>query len=131
MHKTAAKRLPRRTDIDPTEIPSLLPHIVLIDVLGSPQRFRFRLIGTHITEASGEDNTGHDLQGLPRGSFLPWLPAICERCVAERKLQEVWGDLHWAGQRHTHLEAFYMPMSSDGEAIDMICGGVYLRPAEG
>jgi hypothetical protein len=131
MRKTDAKRLPRRSDIDPAEIPALLPHIMLIDVLGSRERFRFRLVGTHITRAIGEDNTGRDFQDLPRGTFLPWLPAICERCVTERQLQEVWGDLHWAGQRQTLVEAFYMPMSSDGETVDMNCGGVDLRRVEG
>jgi hypothetical protein len=46
-------------------------------------------------------------------------------------VQEDWGDLHWAGQRQTGAEAFYMPTPSRDEAVDMICGGVDLRRVEG
>src|SRR4051794_5327847 len=37
--------LPSRRDIDPTDIPALLDNIWLLDVVGAPRRFRFRLIG--------------------------------------------------------------------------------------
>ena len=37
--------LPDRRDIDPTEIPRLLPGIILIDIFHNPYRFKFRLIG--------------------------------------------------------------------------------------
>ncbi len=130
MRKTGGRRLPRRSDIDPTEIPTLLPHIALIDVQQSPWQFRFRLIGTHITRALGEDNTGRYFSDLPHGSFMPWLHVMCECCVAERRLQEIQGDIHWAGRRRTQIEAFYLPMSSDGKTVDMICAGADVRRTE-
>lgn len=37
--------MPDRRDIDPTEIPRLLPDIFLIDIFHNPYRFKFRLIG--------------------------------------------------------------------------------------
>src|SRR4051812_36601152 len=37
--------LPGRQHIDPTEIPTLLDNIWLLDVVGEARRFRFRLIG--------------------------------------------------------------------------------------
>src|SRR5712672_2729662 len=40
-----AGMLPDRRDIDPTDIPTLLDNIWLLDVVGTPRRFRFRLIG--------------------------------------------------------------------------------------
>jgi hypothetical protein len=70
MRKTEAKRLPSRSGINPNEIPALLPNIVLIDVVGSAERFRFRLIGTNITLAIGADNTGREFHDLPYGTFL-------------------------------------------------------------
>ena len=47
------RAMPSRHDVDPLKIPGhLLPHLELIDVLPPPeQRFRWRLIGTHVTEA--------------------------------------------------------------------------------
>src|SRR5712675_1523258 len=40
-----AGMLPSRRDIDPADIPALLDNIWLLDVVGEPRRFRFRLIG--------------------------------------------------------------------------------------
>jgi hypothetical protein len=55
--------LPTRGDIDPTKLPgSVLPHILLIDIEeGDASRFRWRLIGTHITNVLGRDSTGRYL----------------------------------------------------------------------
>ena len=39
---------PRRADIDPVDIPALLPHVVLLDVLRDPLDFHYRLIGSRV-----------------------------------------------------------------------------------
>ena len=45
--------LPARVDLDPMEIPQLLQNIVLVDVVGEPPRFRYRLVGTAVIQALG------------------------------------------------------------------------------
>lgn len=57
---TGARSMPSRRDIDPLAMPKhLLPHLELIDVIAAPERrFRWRLIGTHVTAAVGQDCTG-------------------------------------------------------------------------
>lgn len=58
--KLQAGRLPARKDIDPIEIPGLLPWLTLVEVdwsQGSP-RFRIRLVGTGVVERLGRDSTG-------------------------------------------------------------------------
>jgi len=58
--KTSAGRLPARKDIDPIDIPSLLPWLTLIEVdwsQGAP-RFRIRLVGTGVVNRFGRDATG-------------------------------------------------------------------------
>src|SRR5438874_31119 len=42
------RAMPRRGDIDPAEIPRLLPFVMLVDVSADPLDFRFRLVGTEI-----------------------------------------------------------------------------------
>ena len=50
------RRLPPRSALDPAEIKSLLPRVMLVDVVpGEPPRFRFRLSGTGIGNAHGRD----------------------------------------------------------------------------
>jgi hypothetical protein len=50
--------VPRRGDIDPTELPDLLPNLMLLDVERDPLRFRYRLVGTRVVDFSYRDFTG-------------------------------------------------------------------------
>ncbi|MCA3268376.1 MAG: PAS domain-containing protein [Azospirillum sp.] len=52
---------PFRSDIDPCEIPRFLPGIWLLDVETAPFRLRYRLVGTNIVDAIGDDPTGRYL----------------------------------------------------------------------
>ncbi|WP_374384088.1 PAS domain-containing protein [Dongia sp.] len=61
--KAADRRLPDRTDLDPTEIPQLLPYILLSEVV-PPFRVRYRLLGTEVVAVTGMDFTGCYLDEL-------------------------------------------------------------------
>jgi hypothetical protein len=50
--------VPQRRDIDPTELPDLLPNLMLVDVEYNPLRFRYRLVGTRVVDFSYHDFTG-------------------------------------------------------------------------
>src|SRR5262249_61383990 len=53
------RAMPSRKDLDPLHIPpEFLPNLMLIDVLREPRRYRYRLVGTPVVTASGEDRTG-------------------------------------------------------------------------
>ena len=52
-------RLPSRSDINPIDIPRLMPHAVMVDVKREPEYdFRYRLIGTYVAEHLFTDHTG-------------------------------------------------------------------------
>jgi hypothetical protein len=55
---------PKRTEIDPAAIKSILPLILLGDIEPAPFRVRFRLIGTGVAEFSRQDFTGQYLDEL-------------------------------------------------------------------
>lgn len=46
--KRGDRALPLRSDLDPVEIPQLLRHLILIDVLDGPRDYRYRLMGDEI-----------------------------------------------------------------------------------
>lgn len=50
--------LPRRSDIDPTDLPGLLPNLMMVDFEQDPFRVRFRLVGTKVVEITGYEFTG-------------------------------------------------------------------------
>ena len=120
-----ADRLPSRWQIDPAAIPQLLPYITLVDVLGrEPRGFRRRLIGTHITAATGRDNTGRTFDEI-------YAPEVAERMaeaysapVDRRRPVRVLGRGTRLDRTQTRYEAVYMPLASDGERVDMVLAGI-------
>src|SRR3546814_945976 len=56
--------LPRRADIDPVEIPRLMPYVLIADIEHAPFRVRFRLVGTKVVEATGFEFTGKYLDEI-------------------------------------------------------------------
>lgn len=76
--KRGTRHMPSRKDIDPTEIPFLLPHIMLIDVTYNPLDFQCRLAGEHIV-TWGFDLTGYALSVLK--TSIPELKLIWGACT--------------------------------------------------
>ena len=64
--KSAGKPMPRRSDIDPLDIPKLLPHVMVVEALPSG-RYRYRLIGTENADAQGVYATGRYLDEVLPG----------------------------------------------------------------
>lgn len=56
--------LPTRADIDPAEIKSLLPYVLIVDIHRNPFRIYYRLVGTAVVHFSGLDFTGTFLDEL-------------------------------------------------------------------
>jgi hypothetical protein len=52
------RAMPAREDVDPIDIPRLLPHLLLVEVHENPQRFRYRVVGTELTRLADRDPTG-------------------------------------------------------------------------
>jgi len=75
--------LPRRRDIDPTEIPRLLPHLLISELVDGGTRLRYRLAGTAVVAAYGGELTGkHCDEVCPperRASIVAQYRLICER----------------------------------------------------
>ena len=114
--------MPARKDLDPIRLgPSLLPHIMLIDIQHTPGiRFRYRLIGTHITTMLGRDSTGRFWDEL-------YDPTVCEvvstaaRWVLEnRRPVRSWGVAPVGPKDYLKWENVELPLSSDGKCIDKI-----------
>src|SRR5438270_776515 len=64
--KSIGQSLPRRRNIDPVDIPKLLPILMIVEVL-RPGRYRYRLIGTENADAFGMNATGRYLDEVLPG----------------------------------------------------------------
>jgi hypothetical protein len=120
--KAAGRAMPRRADIDPTEIPKLLPDVMLVDVL--PQgRYRYRLIGTGNAQAQGINATGRFLdEVLPGPDYKGHVIALYDKCVGSRGALYseclFLSPQHRAPERHTKV--LFMPLAEDGETVNMV-----------
>jgi hypothetical protein len=116
----AGDALPRRCDLDPVEIPKLLPHVMLVDVLADPLDFAFRLIGSEIDAIISRCCHGRrfsTIQHMAPGNKV-W--ADYETVVRTREpltgaVDYVGADRHVRGVRHC-----LMPLSADGERVTML-----------
>jgi hypothetical protein len=125
----AGRPMPARSDIDPAALGRLLPNIFLIDVIGRPSRFRWRLVGTAIGAAERCEYTGKWLDetiGHPEDPIL----AGCRRTEAERRPTHhaaLHGGLDGISMR---LVRVLLPLSEDGGTVNMLLGATDYQPPE-
>jgi len=63
--------LPGRQHFDPIDVKRMLADLWLVDVVGRPPRYRYRLVGTQMVEYLGLEPTG---RGLMRYSLILAIP---------------------------------------------------------
>jgi hypothetical protein len=129
--KRRDRMAPARADIVPTEIRLLLPRVFIVEIVGSPPRFRFRLAGTLVVDRFGEEITGRfldelDLDERDREIVADYLKTAETRApVCSR----------WSYVKHDgtplRYERLLLPLSSDGRTVDMILGGAAEEPPSG
>ncbi len=131
LSKKGPRRAPPRSAIRPEEIVKLLPSIALLDVVGDPPRFRFRLFGTGLVDAYGQDLTNKFVDEIDVGGKVP--PEILARatkvvrefCInSGRSRYTKKGD-----RRHIEYERILLPLSEDGETVNMILCGYAIETA--
>ncbi len=120
--KALAGRLPARKDIDPIDIPGLLPWLTLIEVDWSqaPPRFRIRLVGTGVVNRFGRDATGL------------WFEDIYEADVYETQM-DYYTQVATDGvpsltepippireREFIKCQRLVVPLSADGERVDQL-----------
>ena len=129
--KLGDRAMPSRRDIDPAEIPQLLPYVMLTDVLSDPLDFRYRLIGTGIRGISWNDYTGKrysEVPGKGQGSVV-W--AHCVEVVRSKTPLVAATPYIGPDQHVSCCETLLLPLSQNGSDVNMILQVVDagLRPA--
>src|SRR5690606_38356614 len=125
------RHLPLRADFDPSEVPALLPYVIVIDVLRDPPDFQYRLLGTAIDRVLGSDYRGRRYSEL--SYTKPGTPIWDEhtRVVAEQT--PLRSSVAYVGHDRAVQKAEHvlMPFSDAGETVDMLLAvvAVKLRPA--
>lgn len=121
--KLRGRRLPDRADIDPTEIPRLLPNLVLVDILPDrPDRFRYRLIGTEIVRVFGREMTGRTTDEIPNAKLRVLANESFIACrTAGMPMWQEWLR-PWTGVQD--YERIMLPLTRGSDEVAMILLGI-------
>lgn len=120
---SAGRSMPSRKDIDPMAIPGLLPttYIVVAEKNGL---FRYQLAGSLIEERYNlgpvKGKTPQEIVGESSDTVLiPYQRVRDEGLLFYRE-----GNMEWVSnnQKYSRYRALLMPLSDDGERVDMIFG---------
>lgn len=114
-----------RANIDPIDVPGLLPHLILCDLLDEPFDVRYRLIGNHVRAYMGRKLVGSSV--LAETAANPSLQPILDSCrtCAERGAP-TYADLEMASAqgRRIHHQGVILPVSTEGRCLDMLLAAV-------
>jgi len=122
------RSMPQRADIDPTTIPKLLPCILMYTVAPGGG-YTIRLVGEEVVSFVGQNATGH-----PAGSALPPRAAeilikVLDEVTMERVPKFRAGKAHWQPDKsYRDFEACFLPLSANGESVDIILCGIAFSP---
>jgi hypothetical protein len=119
--KRGGREMPGRQDIDPAEIPQLLPHVTLIDVIDGGARFRYRLVGTAVVDGFNRNHTGRYVDELEIPQFGRDAFLLQYRSVLRKRRPIYLRNIYvMAGGSQAVTPRVLAPLSRDGKEIDMI-----------
>jgi hypothetical protein len=121
--KRTGRKLPRRIDIDPLELKPYLRHLCLIDVLAGVE-FRYRLIGSEITERYGRNSTGRTVRQIYADMpvIAEWLTAMMVAATSTARPVFAWAPLAAIGKEYVLAESLHLPLGDDAGAVTTIFG---------
>ena len=124
--KRGDRRFPGRSDLDPVEIPALLPSIFLVTVHRDPFDLVFRLAGTVLTGCYGSAMTGERLVDLP-GSATTQLYHQAARAVRSGRPVLLSGPLRTRADVFQRADHLLLPLGELPGRVDMLIGGAIFR----
>lgn len=118
--KRQGRRMPSRADLDPREMPRLLPNVILVDVVAPDNRLKIRLAGTLVVDVYGMDYTGHYLDELFFGEQRSKVLADYGTVVGNR--QPHVDDHRFVNVRNTayDIERIILPLSDNDSGVNML-----------
>ncbi len=123
--KRGSRSAPSRADIQPAEIKPLLPDVMIwnVDKIGGP--YTIRLVGENIVRFVGHNNTGASATaGMPEEAAATMIAVLTQVAETLAPLFRT-GKAFWQQEKSFRdFEVCYLPLSSDGETVNMILGGV-------
>ena len=125
LSRKGSRRFPSRSDIDPLDFRYVLGHVMLVDVLRDPLRFRVRLHGSEMVRRANYDLTGKFLDDLPVADYRDYVIDRCKGLVADGEPILVHHN-RILDDKLRRYEALWLPFSESGVEVSMLlCALIY------
>jgi hypothetical protein len=127
--KAGARRMPARKDLDPLEMKEWLGNLILVEFpTGKFLEYRYRLEGTNIEQFYNARRTGRGVEAMTaeseRKSVLPQWEIVFDQGRPAYYEADIWSS---EGKLARQIKLL-LPLSDDGEHVNMILGAIYFRP---
>ena len=126
--KRGERTAPSRADIEPERLAPLLPYLALYDVLDGD--FRVRLFGTGLVLAYDGNITGKLMSDCDLNGINSQLAEQLAEVVRERRPNVLRAKFaKKTDNRYLKYERIALPLSADGETVNMILCGYHVERA--
>jgi hypothetical protein len=123
--KRGTRAMPSRGDLKASEMKEHLGWVMLVEAMPDLAEFRYKLIGTLVTQYFLGDSTGKTVSQAFKRTERPEVSAKAVRamfgkCARDRVIVHCFGDAGWIGQGYESFNCICLPLSDDGEHVNMI-----------
>ena len=117
------KTMPSRADINPADIPRLLPFVSLVDIDRNLEQSRVRLAGTRLRDVFDREITGSCLEELDLGESRDYWMAAYRHTALDGKPTQ--GIVRGPRVNKEHLVQYWLRLplaANDGSGVRMVLG---------
>ena len=121
--KRRGRAMPSRADISPSQLKEHLGWVMIVDVMPGSRDFRYRLIGTLVTQYFSGDSTGKTVMEAfaPNGEAVAKsVNSVFRKSARDKCVVRTAGDANWLMDGMEEFEAIHLPLSDDGETVNHI-----------
>jgi hypothetical protein len=121
--KRGDRAMPSRADISPAQLKEHLGWVMILEVLPGARDFRYRLIGTLVTQYFSADGTGRTVMEAfePNGEAVAKsVNSVFRKVARDKVVMRTAGDANWLAEGMEEFEAIYLPLSDDGQSVTHI-----------
>lgn len=121
--KRGTRAMPSRADIRASDLKEHLGWVMLVEVLPDMVDFRYRLMGTLVTQYFLKDSTGKtvtEIYAHQNPAAGKGVAAIFRKCARDKAVVHSYGDAGWIGDGFEKFNCICLPLSDDGEHVNMI-----------
>jgi hypothetical protein len=119
--KRGDRAMPSRGDLRASDLKEHLGWVLLMDVMPGALDFRYRLIGTLVTQYWLKDSTGKTVNEAFEESgpmVQKAVLSVFRKCARDKCVVRSYGDAGWLPGGFERFDSIYMPLSDDGETVN-------------